>query len=210
MSDYRELLLGCGHSRAKRIPTQEGGREWHNLVTLDFNPEVNPDVICDLDLITDIGGKKYWCALDYWGKEVPSCIDPKGCIIRPDYFNEVHAYEVLEHLGQQGNHQLFFMHFSEIWRILKPGGLLCATCPSRFSEGLWGDPGHRRVITGLSLVFLDQEQYSRQCDRELPTAMSDYRNVYKADFQLVDSHDDRRTFSFVLRAVKPSRWNAPG
>lgn len=214
MSDYRELLLGCGHSRVKRIPTVEGGREWHNLVTLDLNPDTKPDVLTNLDTLNS------WVIENMSMDEIHECLDPIGFVcgtdlvktiwshIKDDYFDEVHAYEVLEHLGQQGDFKSFFSHFSEIWRILKPGGLLCATCPSRFSEGLWGDPGHRRVITGMSLIFLDQEQYNRQCDRSNPTPMSDYRSVYKSDFMIVDAYDDRRTFSFKLRAVKPSRISA--
>ncbi len=200
MSDYRELLLGCGHSRAKKIPTGDwnpnGGNSWHNLTTLDNNRDVKPDILCDLD-----NSAFKWGHRDPQGKHHP---------IAGDSYDEVHAYEVMEHLGHQGNHHAFFLHFSEIWRILKPGGLFCATVPSRFSEGLWGDPGHRRAIVPMSLVFLDQSQYTLQCDREKPTGMSDYRSIYTADFRVLDQHDNRNTFYFVLQAVKPSRWKPVG
>lgn len=191
--DYRELLLGCGRSRVKRIATPDAtgkpSYEWRGLVTLDNNPRVGPDLLCDLDTVDENG---------HWG-------DFDGVPLRGNLFDEVHAYEVLEHLGRQGDMGQFFSDFDELWRILKPNGLLCATVPSRFSEALWGDPGHRRAIVPMSLVFLDQEQYARQCDSEHPTSMSDYRDIYKADFSLVDQYDDRTTFRFILKAVKPSR-----
>jgi hypothetical protein len=202
---YRELLLGCGHSRHKKIPTgawsPAGGATWRNLATLDFNPDVKPDLVCDID-------SRAWFALNRLGPEHQPCVTEIG-ELRSDYFDEVHAYEVLEHIGAQGDYRAFFAHFSEIWRLLRSGGLFCATVPSRFSEGLWGDPGHRRAIVPMSLVFLDQSQYILQCDREKPTSMSDYRNVYSADFRVLDQHDDRHSFRFVLQAVKPSRWAEP-
>jgi hypothetical protein len=130
-----------------------------------------------------------------------------------DYWDEIHAYEVLEHLGQQGDAASFLAHFSELYRLLKPNGYLCATVPSVSSKWLWGDPSHRRVINECSLVFLDQEQYQAQIDRRLaadqpPTNMSDFRDSlrYRADFKLVDQHDNRTSFTFILQAVKPSRY----
>jgi hypothetical protein len=119
-----------------------------------------------------------------------------------DYYHEVHAYEVLEHLGQQGDATAFFATFSEIWRVLVPQGYLVATCPSRFSEWLWGDPGHRRTILPCTLQFLDQTRYPLQLR---VTAMSDYRRLYRADFSVVYTHDDKTTHQFILQAVKPAR-----
>jgi SAM-dependent methyltransferase len=204
---YRELLIGCGHKRDKRIDprrfgairgTEEwdttdqvrvGPKSWHGVVEcLDVNPAVNPTMVWDL-------AKMPWC------RRGDLTLEP----IADDTYDEVHAYEVLEHLGQQGDYATFFAHFSEIWRILKPGGYLAATVPSRFDQWLWGDPGHTRVILPCTLVFLSQPVYDEQAGK---TPMSDYRGLYRADFDILNSYDDQHTHQFVLQAVKPSRCSA--
>jgi SAM-dependent methyltransferase len=167
-----ELLIGCGSSRERRIAI-EGRRGWSELVTLDNNADHRPDVLHDLELIP-----------------YPF----------PDNtFEEIHAYEVLEHLGHQGDWRGFFAQFSELWRILKPGGFLAATCPSFRSMWAWGDPSHTRLITSGTLVFLDQEEYVKQVGK---TAMSDFRFCYKADFKPVWIQEDAEALQFVLMANK--------
>lgn len=202
MTDYRELLLGCGHSREKRMDprdfdsarrrTPDDPRHWRGQVeTLDSNIDVHPDMVCDLTVIP-------WAVHE---RENGSFLK----VLPNATYDEIHAYEVLEHLGRQGDYRSFFGHFAEIWRLLKPGGYLCATCPSRYSQWLWGDPGHTRAILPAHLVFLHQPNYAEQCGK---TSMSDYRRVYRADFDLVGSVDDHETHRFVLQAVKPSRATA--
>lgn len=182
---YHELLIGCGHQRDKRLCVDPLMPEWRNLTTLDRNPDAKPDILWDLDRFP-------WARIGVGRLE-------------DSVFDEIHAYEVLEHLGRQGNAKSFFAHFSEIHRLLKPNGYLCATVPSRHSPWAWGDPSHTRIISLESLTFLDQGEYVRQLDGEHKTPMSDFRNIYKADFRLYWSNDDKETFSFILQAVKPSR-----
>lgn len=115
-------------------------------------------------------------------------------------FDEVHGYEVLEHLGRQGDFRSFFAQFQEIWRVLKPGGYLCGTSPSVKSPWLWGDPGHTRVISPESFVFLSQEEYIKQIGK---TAMSDYRFCYGGDFKpAIMVPDAEGTFLYILQAIK--------
>lgn len=155
-----------------------GRKDWTDLVTLDHNADHGPDHIHDLEILP-------WPFKD-------------------DTFDEIHAYEVLEHLGRQGDWRAFFAQFSEVWRILKPGGYLAATCPSYKGMWAWGDPSHTRVITSGSIVFLSQEQYRKQVG---VTAMSDFRFCYKADFRaaFVDVFAEERGegLTFVLQAIKP-------
>jgi SAM-dependent methyltransferase len=202
MSEYRELLIGCGHQRDKRLdprdaaplshPPAENLRTWRGVLeTLDLFIECRPDWVCNLQRLP-------WAAQRV--QEDESC--QAAVMLEDDTYDEVHAYEVLEHLGRQGDYHSFFAHFSEIWRILKPGGYLCATVPAFHSRWAWGDPGHTRVILPESLVFLTQPNYDAQQGR---TAMSDYRRDYRADFDLVRTSEDLHTHRFVLRAVKPSR-----
>jgi SAM-dependent methyltransferase len=173
----KELLIGCGSNRDKRMRLlNDANPGWDNLTTLDNNPAHKPDIEWDLNRIS-----------------LP---------FDDDAFDEIHAYEVLEHTGAQGDYMFFFRQFSTFYRVLKPGGHLLATVPSRHSVWAWGDPSHTRIIQPESLVFLQQPMYTKGVG---VTPMSDFRYIYKSDFDVVHCVDDGETFSFVLKAIKPSR-----
>lgn len=206
MSEPRkQLLIGCGYplrggitadsKYRKKIRVFGESDRWGELTTLDVNQDCNPDLWCDLN------GQPPWCASVKANGQYGELHE-----LQEDYWDEIHAYEVLEHLGRQGDAFSFFAHFSELWRLLKPGGHLCATVPSKRSGFFWGDPSHSRAIVEESLIFLDQGEYIRQCDAPIPTAMSDFRSIYKADFKLIDRNDTGSNLFFILQAVKPSRW----
>ena len=169
-----ELLLGCGRDRRKKIFMSDHP-EWEGLVTLDNNPDVNPDIVWDLN-------------------NFPLHIDA-------NYLDEIHAYEVLEHVGTQGNYKFFFNQFSDFYRILKPGGHFFGTVPLPTSVWAWGDPSHTRVIPKENLLFLHQPQYKHVED----SPMSDFRYLYKADFDIIHLKEEGECLQFVLQAVKPSR-----
>ena len=173
--DRRELLLGCGRN-LERVIAVDDYQDWSDLTTLDFDPDHKPDIVHDIS-------------------DIPLPFEDES-------FDEIHAYEVLEHVGQQGDFRFFFAQFSDFWRILRPNGAICGSCPVPRSAWAWGDPGHTRLITQESLIFLDQEQYTKQVGN---TPMSDYRHWYKADFQLMFGDARNGRFFFALRAIKPSR-----
>ena len=168
-----ELLVGSGNDRKKKVTFKEIPSEWTELITLDIDPSTNPDVTHDLN-------------------NLPLPFDD-------DMFDEIHAYEVLEHTGTQGDWIFFFNQFYEFWRILKPGGYLIGTCPMWDCAWAWGDPGHRRIISAESLIFLSQDEYERQVGKN---PMTDYRGWWKGDFELTGKQEQNDTFGFVLRAKK--------
>lgn len=168
-----ELLLGCGVSRQKKMRLPGDSEEWKGLVTLDNYGPHNPDVLHDLEVFP-----------------YP---------FQDNQFDEIHAYEVLEHTGSQGDYRFFFRQFEELHRILKPGGKLYASVPRWDSIWAWADPSHKRVISEGSLIFLSQEQYNQQVGK---TAMSDFRTIYNADFKIHHMQDSKEQFWFVLVAIK--------
>jgi cyclopropane fatty-acyl-phospholipid synthase-like methyltransferase len=194
MNDYKELLIGCGHSRNKRIiPPSSHHTDFVNLTTLDNNPACNPDVLCDLaDFRTNVY-ERHAATGKLWRSLMNAF--PTG-----NTFDEIHAYEVLEHIGRQGDYALFFAQFREFYRMLKPGGYFCATVPHWQSLWAWGDPGHTRVINEGTITFLDRREYERQIGK---TSMSDYRaELEETNFEIVSAQTKGQTFAFVLRAIK--------
>ena len=172
----KTLLLGAGSQRTKLL-FPDGNREWGELTTLDINPSHEPSVVWDLEF-------------------------PEPLPFSNGSFDEIHAYEILEHIGNQGDYQAFFRQFYDYWRVLKPGGFFCATVPRHDSEWAWGDPSHKRVIPSVILVFLSQVEYKKQIGK---TSMSDFRSIWKGDFNFVARRNDGDHFMFCLQAVKPAR-----
>jgi hypothetical protein len=169
-----ELLIGCGVSRVKKLVWQ-GRSEWAGLVTLDMNDAHGAEIVHDLaDLPLPFGDGS---------------------------FDEIHAYDVMEHVGQQGDWRFFFDQWSDFWRMLKPGGVFCGISPAPHSPWAWGDPGHTRIMSPECLIFLSQPQYA-QVGR---TPMTDYRLRYAADFDVVHAVFEGQQFHYVLQAVKPAR-----
>jgi hypothetical protein len=171
--DHAELLLGCGRFREKELIINGNGA-WRNLVTLDINETLMPDVVWDLT-------------------EFPLPFEDNS-------FDEIHAYEVLEHTGALGDYKFFFKQWEEFYRILKPEGFFCGSVPRSNTDTTFCDPGHCRIIDMNQLIFLDQGFYSNNI------RATDYRNIYHADFHAVHYHDNKESqrIYFALKASKPS------
>lgn len=169
-----DLLIGCGFDRTRKL--SRGRAEWSGLITLDMTDRHKPDVVHDLESLP-----------------LP---------FPADSFDEIHAYDVLEHTGRQGDWRFFFDQWSDFWRLLKSGGYVMGISPHWSSPWAWGDPGHTRIVSQEGFTFLNQPAYA-QVGR---SPMTDYRFCYRADFDLVHCvvHDNRQ-MEFILQAVKPSR-----
>ena len=166
----RELILGCGNYGYKKIYAES--KEYVNPTRVDIDPDCHPDLLIDLNT-----------------NSLP--FDDSS-------FDEVHMYEVLEHLGSQGDYKHFFAFFTEMARVLKPNGYFHASVPRPGSVWLWGDPGHTRAFPPELLVFLDQEAYAHVGK----TAMTDYRGIYKANFKIAMLKEDGESLFFMLKNIK--------
>lgn len=174
----RELLLGCGDRRDKDLWIGDDP-EWHDVFTVDIFEDHHPDLVYDISNLP-----------------LP---------FEDDEFDEIHAYDVLEHLASQGDYRHFFAEFNEYHRILKPGGFLMASVPWWKGRWAWGDPGHTRVIMPETLSFLTPHHYL-QVGR---TKSSDYRPLITGYWDAVHLNIERApgeektegSFQFVLRAL---------
>ncbi len=137
------LMLGAGHLdpfRQIKGPDSapEESTEWW---TLDMNKDSNPKIHFNLDRIES------WIL---WWNRIP---------VKAETFDEIHAYQVMEHYGKQGNFKGLFRGMRELWRILKPGGWLIGSSPYHSAMWAWGDPGHTRVITRGTFIYLERKMY---------------------------------------------------
>lgn len=166
-----ELLLGSGNYPNKRLWFLDKP-EWNAVYKIDIDPNCNPDLVWDLNNLP-----------------LP---------LEDEVFDEIHAYDVLEHLGQQGNWQGFFKEFTEYFRLLKDGGHMFILVPDATSIWAWGDPGHTRILTPETFGFLDQDIYNEVGE----SARTDYRFVWKGNFKIVHNQLQDHTRQIILKAVK--------
>lgn len=172
---YRELLIGCGTSRAKRISWKGNQGDWRNLTTLDKLKRSGCDVVHDLNI------------LPYPFED--------------NEFDEIHAYAILEHCGRQGDGDFFFGQFAEFWRILKPCGRIAFTVPMWDHPLAWGCPDHTRVMPKDLFTVLDHHYYDNLGAPGVDKA--DYReSLGSTNFKIVDFRESEEQLAMILEAVK--------
>lgn len=180
----RCLMLGAGLAKpVRRLRLEdsapEGETKW---VTLDINPSGKPDHLFDLEAL-----------------ELESPYTDGTTIGLPEgEFHEIHAYDILEHFGTQGNYVGFFRTFRALHKALVLGGALIGTTPAYDSVWAWGDPGHRRMISIQTLAFLVKDHY-KQLGR---TRCTDYRQYIDPYWWVMDTYEQQSdTTEFALRTV---------
>jgi SAM-dependent methyltransferase len=124
---FTVLHLGCG--RVGRDVNIAADR----IITLDRDPLVEPDLVCDLG------------------------VDPIP--LGTDTIDLAIAIHVLEHIGRQGETKEWFRFWEELYRVLKPGARLQFESPLWSSVWCWGDPSHTRAISEQAFAFFNQDAY---------------------------------------------------
>lgn len=127
-ADHYTLNMGCGITRTARG------------VNVDIMPEVNPDLVYDLN-------------------KLPFPWDDNT-------FHRVDMSHIFEHLGdpwciKMPYYEWFFKFWREVWRILKPRGIVSLIAPVYNHESAWGDPGHVRAIMAQTFLFLSKKELAR-------------------------------------------------
>ena len=183
------LMLGVGthapRRKVKPVETEHVTDEEILWTTLDMLAELKPDVVFDLNCIET------------------SAYTPEHRLPFPDEtFDEIHAYDVMEHYGKQGDFRGFFTGWRELWRIIKPGGYVIGVVPLWSSKGAWSDPGHTRVITDVVLSYLCREWYKDNLGHP-NSPLTDYRHlVDPCWWKLVHSDEDEKLGGYYFGLQK--------
>lgn len=150
------LLIGCGNSRDKKLCVV-GDEAWRGeLITIDIDPNCKPDHVIDMAI----------CSTNM----------PFGDM----EFDEIHAYDTLEHWGAQGDFRQWFAEMREYHRLLKPGGTMHILVP--IGDDAFADPGHCRFFSANWFWFLQQSWYDEQIAKAMP--VTDYRWLWDKDFRV--------------------------
>lgn len=154
-------------------------------VNVDIDPACSPDLVWDLNKLP----------LPFEDNTFERCI----------------ISHVFEHLGDPWAIKMpyvewFFKFWKEIWRVLKPYGIVQFVAPNVNNEMTWGDPGHVHAVTPQTLYFLNKSVYEEN-KKITYSAMTQYGIDFSFDFELgapVLSVDKSFVIG-VLRAVKPAQ-----
>ena len=165
----RQLLIGAGNSHDKRVwfPESPDKEFGDDVTTLDLNADA--DITHDLD-------------------DLPYPIEDSK-------FHEIHAYEILEHCGSQGDGDFFFEQFNEFHRILKPGGFMVITVPKWDSEAAFGVPDHKRVLPISIFGHLVEEHY----ENVGKPGYADYRHLINGYWKVAYTQEMGDAAAIVLQ-----------
>ncbi len=184
------LLLGCGNSHDKRIKFA-GDEDEDNIIGPGSPyPEFKQYARLHLHDIDPELEEKYGAQMHDLN------VFPYPW--KDEQFDEIHAYEVLEHCGRFGDGKFFFDQFNEFWRILKPGGYFMLSVPTWDAEVAFGVPDHCRILTPGTFQYLSEEYY----ENIGKPGFGDYRRFLDGRYWLpIAKHEAEEQFHAVLRKV---------
>ena len=169
------LILGSGTHLSKRIYLEPGSPE------REFQGEITTVDYLGGDIKADLNELPYDWAAD-------------------ESFDEIHAYEILEHTGSQGDGEFFFGQFNEFHRILRPDGLMMISVPMWNHQGALGVPDHKRVMPLSVFLFLEERYY----DNVGKPGYGDYRPFIKGYWKCEGAEEGEHTLMLALRCLKSS------
>lgn len=155
----RVLLLGCGTSRERKLrlsPNDAKDFSDCDLVTVDMDPNCNPTYVRDLPKLP---------------AEIRSIAT----------FDEIHAYDSLEHWGVQGDWKGWIDEMGRYHDILKVGGRFFSITP--MGEDRFADPGHTRFISTNWFNILCNDYYDERAAQGQHGG--DYRWYWKKNFKRI-------------------------
>jgi len=154
------LILGVGNCKIRRVKADNKALDYSDskVTSIDMNPDCNPTICMELG---GIGGER----------KLP---------FEDESFDEINAYDTLEHWGVQGDWKGYFREFEEYHRILRVGGQMCVLVP-RGSDA-FADPGHVRFFSANHFGMLNQAFYQENTDKG--TSCTDYRWFWKKNFDI--------------------------
>lgn len=142
-------------------------------------------------------------------------------------FDAVSAYDFLEHMprvridAHNQTHFPFVQLMNEIWRVLKPGGLLYAVTPAYPHEKAFRDPTHVNIIAakthryftrpelGARMYGFTGEFALRRQVRILPRGAYEPRSLSRAVLRQLDGWVGKRShLVWEFEAIKPSAPHA--
>lgn len=112
----------------------------------------------------------------------------KGLPYPDDVADEIRAYHILEHLPDS------IKTMSEIWRVLKDGGILRFEIPSTKGEGADADPTHKSRWNSLSFAFYTDDELRESHD--IPC---------KFDLVSIEEEEDLETGAVYVRGILRAR-----
>lgn len=172
----RSLLIGCGHSREKKVFQADNPGWAGELMTVDMSPDVGATYVMDMSKQYDHNGLFYFPSED-------------------ESFDEIGAYDSLEHWGAQGDWKAWFSEMAEYHRILKPGGTMGILVP--IGGDALADPGHTRFFGKNHFGFLSQAFYKK--NEEAGTCFTDYRWFWKLNFDILFIEESTHHIACLLR-----------
>jgi SAM-dependent methyltransferase len=192
------LLLGCGNLHDKRI-TFGGDEDGENLIGPGSPyPAFNQYARLHLHDFDEGLRDKFMNQPEYASFTLHD-LNELPYPWPDNYFDEIHAYEVLEHCGSQGDGDFFFGQFNEFWRMLKDDGYFMLSVPAWDAEVAWGVPDHRRVMPPGLFGFLSKEYYEQVGEK---SGYGDYRHFLDGRYWLpIAKHESEEQFHCVLRKV---------